>query len=246
MEIAPVPGIPMIKRGDNLGRVIGEAIRRSGLRLEDGDVVVVAQKIVSKAEGRIVDLSRVSPSRSAVELAGRLKKDPREVEVILRESKEIVRLGHVLISRTEHGFICANAGADRSNAGPGMMTLLPRDPDRSARRIRRELERTFKRRIAVIISDTWGRPFRMGCVGMAIGVSGMEPLMRLRGERDLHGRMLRTTVLCPADSIAAAAVLVMGESGEGTPVAIVRGARYRPGRGGIGKVVMPPGRDLFR
>jgi len=246
VEVIPIPGIPLIKRGDDLGRIIGHAIKRSGLALNDGDILVVAQKIVSKSEGRMVDLRRIVPSQTAVELSKKLGKDPREVEVILRESKEIVRLKHVMISRTGHGFVCANAGVDRSNAGKWMMTVLPRNPDRSAERIRRTIQRMFKRKIAVIVSDTHGRPFRVGCIGVAIGVAGMKPLLPLKGERDLYNRELHTTALCPADSVAAAAVLEMGESGEGTPAVIVRGARYAAGRGGINELIMPAEKDLFR
>ncbi|MEM3519938.1 MAG: coenzyme F420-0:L-glutamate ligase, partial [Candidatus Hadarchaeales archaeon] len=182
----------------------------------------------------------------AKRIAKRLGKDPRDVQVILDESEEIVRLAHVIISRTRHGFVCANAGVDRSNAGPEKATLLPADPDKSAEKIRAALEKKFGVRLAVIITDTQGRPFRRGCVGVAIGVAGMRPLLDLRRKKDLYGRELKATITCPADAIAAAAVSLMGEAGEGTPVVIVRGAVYKRGRGTAKELIRPKARDLFR
>ncbi|MFN4133017.1 MAG: coenzyme F420-0:L-glutamate ligase [Candidatus Hadarchaeales archaeon] len=246
MELTLLKNFPLVKAGDNLARLIGDAIVRQGIKLEHGDVIVIAQSVVSKAEGRVVDLRKVRPGQLAKTMAKRLGKDPREVQVILEESEEIVRLAHVIISRTRHGFVCANAGVDRSNAGHEKVTLLPLDPDRSAEKIRTALERRFGVRLAVIITDTQGRPFRKGCVGVAVGVAGMKPLLDLRGKKDLYGRRLKATVTCPADAIAAAAVSLMGEAGEGTPVVIVRRAIYRRGRGAARELIRPKERDLFR
>lgn len=246
MELFPIKNFPLVKPGDDLGKLIAEKIAEHGLELKDGDVIALAQSIVSKAEGRIVDLAKVKPGALARGLARRLGKDPRETEVILQESEEIVRLAHVIISRTRHGFVCANAGVDHSNAGKGRLTLLPLDPDKSAERLRRTLEKRFQVRLAVLITDTQGRPFRRGCVGVAIGVAGMKPLFDLRGKEDLYGKRLGATVTCPADAIAAAAVSVMGEANEGTPVVIVRGAIYRRGKGRARELVRSKARDLFR
>jgi coenzyme F420-0:L-glutamate ligase/coenzyme F420-1:gamma-L-glutamate ligase len=208
-------------------------------------VIVVAQTVVSKAEGRVVDLRKIKPSPSAEAIARKLDKDPREVEVILQQSEEIVRLAHVIISRTRHGFICANAGVDRSNIDSEHVTVLPENPDASADRIRETIKREFGVDVAVLITDTQGRAFRRGCVGMAIGVSGMKPLLDLRGRQDLYGKTLRATITSPADAIAAAAVHMMGEAGEGTPVILVRGAVYERGGGRAQELVRSRERDLF-
>lgn len=246
MEVIALRGLPLVKRGDRIDELIARAALEQNLRLEDGDVVVVAQSIVSKAEGRVVDLRAVRPSRRARKLAEQLDKDPREVEVILQQSKEIVRLKHVLIARTEHGFVCANAGVDHSNVEPEHVTLLPKDPDASARQIRDGIKRATGADIAVIVSDTHGRPFRLGAVGVAVGVAGIKPLLDMRGRRDLYGKELKTTVTSPADALAATAVAVMGEANEGTPVIIIKGAIYERGFGSARDLVMPLERDLFR
>jgi coenzyme F420-0:L-glutamate ligase/coenzyme F420-1:gamma-L-glutamate ligase len=245
VQLIPIRGLPLIRRGDDLGELIVQAAEKQGLKIEDGDIVVVAQSAVSKAEGNVVDLREVEPSNSAREIAERLDKDPREVEVILQQSKEIVRLAHVIISRTKHGFVCANAGVDHSNAGPDHLTTLPDDPDASAARIR-ETIRKSGRDVAVIVTDTQGRPFRLGCVGVALGVAGMKPLLDLRGKKDLFGKELRVTVTSPADAIAAGAVSVMGEADEGTPVVLVKGAVYERGDGEARELIRPPERDLFK
>ncbi|MEM2907829.1 MAG: coenzyme F420-0:L-glutamate ligase [Candidatus Hadarchaeales archaeon] len=245
MRLIALKGIPLVKQGDRVDELIVDALRKQGLELEDGDVVVVAQTIVSKAEGSVVDLRKVKPSKFARYLAKKLEKDAREIEVILQQSKEIIRLKHVLIARTEHGFVCANAGVDHSNAGADRVTLLPRDPDASARRIREGIRRALGKDVAVIVSDTQGRPFRQGAIGVAVGVAGMKPLLDLRGKRDLYGRELRTTIISPADAIAAAAVALMGEANEGTPVVIVKGATYERGEGSARELIMPKERDLF-
>lgn len=246
VQLIPVKGLPLVRRGDDLGELIVRAAEEQGLRIEDGDVVVVAQSVVSKVEGNVVDLRDVEPSRLAREIAGRLEKDPREVEVILQQSSEIVRLAHVIISRTRHGFVCANAGVDHSNVEPEHVTTLPDDPDASAARIRETIRRKLGVDAAVLVTDTQGRPFRHGCVGTAVGVAGMDPLLDLRGRKDLFGKTLKVTVVSPADAVAAAAVSVMGEADEGTPVVLVKGAKYERGHGTARELVRPPHRDLFR
>lgn len=246
MQLIALKGLPLVKKGDEVGKLIVGAAQKQGLRLEDGDVIVVAQTIISKAEGNVVDLCGVKPSKKAEQIAARLDKDSREVEVILQQSSEIVRLGHVIISRTKHGFVCANAGVDHTNVDPEHVTILPDDPDASAAGIRDFIKRKLGTEVSVIISDTQGRAFRMGCVGVAVGVAGMSPLLDLWGKRDLHDKELRVTITSPADALAAAAVSVMGEANEGTPVVVVKGAIYERKSGNARELVMPLERDLFR
>ncbi|MDX6593630.1 MAG: coenzyme F420-0:L-glutamate ligase / coenzyme F420:gamma-L-glutamate ligase [Gaiellales bacterium] len=229
-----------IRAGDDLASIVTE----TGPDLIDGDVVVVSHKAVSKSEGRIVDLRDVEPSDRAVEIAG-LGGDPRQIEVVLRETKRIVRRrGSLLICETHHGFICASAGVDRSNApGVDQVVLLPVDPDGSAARLRAELERRSGARLAVVIADTMGRPLRHGIVGTAIGVSGLAPLRTLHGEVDPNGYTLRTTQVAVADELAAAADLLLGKL-ERVPAVLVRG--WRPeGDGEARDLVREAERDLF-
>lgn len=246
VQLIALKGLPLVKKGDEVGKLIVGAAQKQGLRLEDGDVIVVAQTIISKAEGNVVDLRGVKPGKKAEQIAARLDKDSREVEVILQQSSEIVRLGHVIISRTKHGFVCANAGVDHTNVDPEHVTILPDDPDASAAGIRDFIKSKLGTEVSVIISDTQGRAFRMGCVGVAVGVAGMNPLLDLRGKRDLHDKELRVTITSPADALAAAAVSVMGEANEGTPVVVVKGAIYEREDGNARELVMPLERDLFR
>jgi coenzyme F420-0:L-glutamate ligase/coenzyme F420-1:gamma-L-glutamate ligase len=239
MNVFPVQGLPEIEAGDDLARLISEATE-----LEDGDVVVVAQKVVSKAEGRIVRLAEVEPSERARAIAGEV--DPRRLEVILRESARIVRLRPPLvIAETKHGYVCASAGVDASNAPePDSLVLLPLDPDASASGLRERLRELTGRDVAVIVSDSFGRAWRQGTTDVAIGCAGMRPLLDLEGERDRVGYELHATVIAVADEIAAAARLVMGKL-DGIPVAVVRGLDVA-GEGSAAELVMPPERDLFR
>jgi coenzyme F420-0:L-glutamate ligase/coenzyme F420-1:gamma-L-glutamate ligase len=246
LQVLALEGLPLVKKGDDIGELIAVAAKKNGLRIEFEDVIVVAQSIVSKAEGNVVDLRTVTPGQTAKNIAEKLDKDPRVVEVILNQSKEIVRQGHVIISRTAPGFVCANAGVDHSNAEENHVTLLPNDSDASARRIRNSVKRVSGVDVAVIVSDTQGRPFRLGAIGVAIGVAGMSPLLDLRGRRDLYEKELKVTITSPADALAAAAVSVMGEADEGTPVVMIKGATYERGNGNARELVMPLGRDLFR
>jgi coenzyme F420-0:L-glutamate ligase / coenzyme F420-1:gamma-L-glutamate ligase len=223
IQLLPILGLPEVLPGEDVSWLIVEAMRKWGVTFVDGDVLVVAQKIVSKAEGQLVDLATISPSATAVDLAGKLRKEPRFVEVVLRESRRIVRSEPVLIVETQHGFVCANAGVDQSNVpGEDIVSLLPCDPDRSARDIAAALRKHTRKRVAVIISDTFGRPWRLGLTNVAIGAAGLRVLLDLRGTRDRGGRLLQGTILAAADELAAAAGLVMGKS-DGIPAVIIRG-----------------------
>ncbi len=246
MQLIALRGLPKVKRGDDLGELIAHAAKEQGVNIEEGDVIAVAQCIVSKAEGKVVDLREVKPSELAERIASRNNKNPKEVEVILQQSDEILRLRHVIIARTKHGFVCANAGVDHSNVDLGHVTILSDDLDASAAKIRDSIKRKLGSEVAVIITDTQGRAFRHGCIGVAVGVAGMRPLLDLRGKRDLYGKELKVTITSPADALAAAAVAVMGESNEGTPVVVVKGASYERGRGSVRELVRPPELDLFR
>jgi len=238
--------MPEVSSGDDVATLIADAARSADLNLINRDVVVIAQKIVSKAEGRVVQLDSVDPSTRAREWAEAWDKDARVVEVVLRESKRIVRMERgVLISETEHGFVCANAGVDTSNVIEGTVTLLPKDPDESAGRIRAALENAFGVRLAVIVSDTFGRPWREGLVNVALGVSGIAPLVDYRGQQDSHGRPLKVTVMAIADELASAGELVMRKSA-GVPVAIIRGFDYDSQEATARELIRAPELDLFR
>jgi coenzyme F420-0:L-glutamate ligase/coenzyme F420-1:gamma-L-glutamate ligase len=246
IQVIGVPGLPEVVAGHDLAALIVRAASEAELNTHERDIFVVAQKIVSKAEGRSVSLQSIEPSTRAKEWAAAYDKDPRVVEVVLRESKRIVRMERgVLISETEHGFICANAGVDTSNVADGTVTLLPKDSDASARKIRAALEQAFGVPVAVIVSDTFGRPWRDGLVNVALGVSGVAPLIDYRGQEDSHGRAMKVTVMAVADEIASAAELVMKKSA-GIPVAIVRGFDYDIANGSGSELIRAPELDLFR
>jgi coenzyme F420-0:L-glutamate ligase / coenzyme F420-1:gamma-L-glutamate ligase len=242
LRVLPLTGIPELEEGDDLGALLVEAATRVG-GFEPGDVLVVAQKAVSKVEGRLVDLAGIEPSARARELAG--EADPRRLEVILREAREIVRSRPPLvIAETRHGFVCASAGVDASNARPGMLVLLPVDPDASADRLRRTIREHTEIDVGVIVSDSFGRAWRRGTTDVALGVSGVTAVVDLSGQRDSSGYELHATEIAVADEIAGAAQLVMGKT-DGIPAAIVRGVEVR-GDGRGGDLLMPRERDLFR
>lgn len=245
--LLPIEGIPAVIPGDDLAALIGDAIDRSRLGLKDGDVVVVCQKVVSKAEGRIVKLADVVPSERAREFAEAYDKDPAVVEVALAEATEVLRMGDGhLITATGPGFVCANSGLDRSNAGAdGTVTLLPEDADRSAAALLGGLQARFQKRLAVIVTDTFGRPWRMGQVDVAIGAAGMNVLDDHEGRSDWTGRPLEHTALAVADQLSAAAGLLMGKSA-GVPVVLVRGHRLEAGAAKAADLVRPRENDLFR
>jgi coenzyme F420-0:L-glutamate ligase / coenzyme F420-1:gamma-L-glutamate ligase len=250
ITVLALEGIPEIALGDDLAGRIGDAIDRTlvALPLRDDDVLVVTQKVVSKAEGAIVDLLGVTPGAEAIEFGERWDRDPRQVQVVLDQARRVVRMERgVLITETPHGFVCANGGVDASNVGPdsgSIVTLLPRDPDRSATRIRTAIRTRFGVDVPVVISDSFGRPWRWGIVDVAIGVSGILPLEDLRGTPDADGRVMRSTVRAVADELASAAELVLGKLAA-RPVAIVRGAAFTRGEALIRDALIPAENDLF-
>jgi coenzyme F420-0:L-glutamate ligase/coenzyme F420-1:gamma-L-glutamate ligase len=247
VRILSVPGIPIIVTGDDLVGLIQEAAQNAGLQLQDSDIVVVTQKIVSKAEGCLVSLADVTPSALAEQFAQQWDKDARQVEVVLQASRRIVKMDRgVIIAETHHGFICANAGVDRSNMeGDDVVAVLPPDPDASARAIRDRLREQMGVEVAVIISDTFGRPWREGLVNVAIGLAGMQANVDYTGQYDAQGYELKVTALSVADELAAAAELVMNKL-DNVPVAVIRGYDYPRGDGDLSQLIRDPERDLFR
>ncbi|MBI4257610.1 MAG: coenzyme F420-0:L-glutamate ligase [Thaumarchaeota archaeon] len=246
LRVIGVGGIPEIKAGDDLGSIIVGVCKKQGLELRPKDILVVKSKIVSKAEGRVVRVDGVVPSALAKNVSRLLKKDPRVVEIVLSESKRIVRMVRGLcLAETRHGFVCANAGVDQSNFPDGYAGLLPLDPDVSARRIRQVIGKKLGIDVAVIITDTFGRPWREGQSDVALGVSGIKSTRDYRGLKDSYGYELRVTEIAVADEIASAADLVM-EKIRGIPVAVVRGYSYQKAGGSARDLIRPPSRDLFR
>jgi len=247
IEIIGLHTLPEIRRGDNLARLVISASEREAGGLQRGDVIVLAQKIVSKAEGRLINLRDVTPSALARQWAKELRGDARFIEVVLRESRRVVRMSErVLLSETRHGFVCANAGVDHSNVPRrGWVSCLPQNPDASAQRLVRTIRARRKISVAAIISDTFGRPWRLGLTNAAIGAAGLRVLEDWRGRRDAHGRVLRATVLAVADEIASAAGLAMGKNAQ-VPAVIVRGYRYRASRDNARQLIRPAAEDMFR
>lgn len=248
VSITPIDTVPAVRPGDDLATLLFAAMDGHGLVPTDGDVLVVCQKVVSKSEGRVVDLRTVIPSPFAATIAAATSgKDPRVIEVVLRETKRIVKMdaGHLIVE-TGPGWVCANAGVDESNSGdPNLVVLLPRDPDASAARLAAAAHSRYGCRIGVIVTDTFGRPWREGLVDFALGAAGIDPLLDLRGGRDLDGRELQHTIVAHVDALAAAAGLVM-QKGAGIPAALIRGYRFPPGAGGATRLLRTPESDLFR
>lgn len=240
LQLVPVHHVPEIRPGMNLAECLRDGIKASGLEVDARDILAVTQKVISKAESRIVKLSEIEPSPRSISIARNSKKDPRFIEVVLRESRRIVRMrGEVLICETHHGFICANAGVDRSNVeGGGTVTLLPKDADRSARDLARFLG------CGVIVTDTFGRAWREGLVDAAIGIARVPPFLDFRGKQDTHGYSLQVTLLAAADSLAAAAGLVMGKTAN-TPAALIRGFPWEETNSNVASLLRAPERDLF-
>lgn len=251
LKLTALPGIPMVRPGDNIAGLIADAVARASLTLEPQDVLVIAQKVISKAEGRVVALADVKPSRDAVAWAEKTDKDPRLVELILSESKRVVRhRPGVMIVEHRLGFVMANAGIDQSNVGPEEegehAILLPLDPDRSAAQLRSSIETARGINIGVVISDSFGRPFRSGTAGVAIGTAGLPALLDLRGEPDLFGRELGVSISGFADEIAAAASLLMGQGNEGLPAVVISGLNWTRPETSAAEIVRDPREDLFR
>ena len=247
IQILGISGMPLVKPGDSIADQIVEAAKTASIQIQASDIIVVAQKIVSKAEGNVLDLSTVQPSSLAETIAKTSGKDPRHVEVILRESACIVRMrGAHLIVETPHGFVCANAGVDRSNVGANnSVVLLPVDPDKSAKRIRDRIKKLTGANVGVIVSDTFGRAWRNGQVNVAIGVAGLSPVIDYRGTSDMFGNQLCVTQIAIADELSSAAELVMRKS-DRIPVAIIRGVTYVTDDGSIKPLIRPKEEDLFR
>ncbi len=249
LHLTALPGIPQVKAGDDLAALILVGARDAGLTFETGDALVVTSKVVSKAEGRRVDLSTVTPGDRALELAAITGKDPRIVELVLRESVEVSRAApNVLVVRHRLGFVSANAGIDQSNVDgtDESVLLLPVDPDASAARLRETIQRETGASVGIVISDSHGRPFRIGNVGTAIGVAGMPALLDLRGTTDMFGRMLKISITGYADMVASAAALLTGEGAEGLPIVHMRGLAYPPVKGKAADMNRPPEMDLYR
>ena len=247
IQLIAIRNLPEIEPGDDLGSLIVQAAQEIKVKLTSGDIIVVAQKVVSKSEGRLVNLATVKPSAFALEVAERQLRDPRLIEVILTESARIVRMDdHVLITETKHGFVCANAGVDKSNVkGKEWISLLPIAPDQSARRLAARLNELLGIRVAVLVTDTFGRAWREGLTNVAIGIAGMQALQDFRGEVDDHGKELSATVLAVADEIAAASGLLMRKTAR-IPVVLVRGYSYESGESGSAPLIRSKERDLFR
>jgi coenzyme F420-0:L-glutamate ligase / coenzyme F420-1:gamma-L-glutamate ligase len=245
-EVIGVEGIGEVRPGDDVARIVVEAAARQGTPVLTGDVLVLSQKILSKAEGRLLRLSEITPSTMATTFATELGRDPRLIEVILRESRRVVRMDRgVLVTETRHGWVCANAGVDQSNVDADMVALLPEDPDRSARTFRDAVRTQTRAEVFVIVADTFGRPWREGLVNIAIGVAGFAPLKSYLGDHDPAGRPLQATILAVADELAAAAEPVMGKL-DRIPAAIVRGLPVAPSEEGSKALLRDPARDLFR
>jgi coenzyme F420-0:L-glutamate ligase/coenzyme F420-1:gamma-L-glutamate ligase len=246
IQLLPLRYIPEISPGDSLPAILLAAAKKSKIAFQQNDILILAQKIISKSENRLVDLNTIAPSQRAVDLAATADKDPRLMEVILRESRRIVREHPVLIVETNHGFVCANAGVDQSNI-PGETTvcLLPENPDSSAKKIAQALRKLTRKKIAIIISDTFGRPWRLGLTNVAIGCYGVPPLQDLRGTRDMHKKTLQASIIAVADELAAAAGLAMPKSAA-TPAVIIRNYPHKPSTEPATKIIRPADADLFR
>jgi coenzyme F420-0:L-glutamate ligase/coenzyme F420-1:gamma-L-glutamate ligase len=249
IKIIAIENLPLIKKGDDLAKLICNATKKQGTPIEEKDIIIITHVVVSKAEGNIVNLDEITPSEKAKEIAQQTNKDPALVEVILRETKDIVRLGqNSIITETKSGVICANAGVDRSNvAGDRNVVPLPKNPNASAQKIRQKIKRLTGANVAVIISDTHGRPLRIGEINVAVGVAGIKPIRDRRGEKDLFGYVLRVKQTAIADELSSAAELVIGQANEGIPAAIIRGYNYQTAEDvSATELTRPKEKDLFR
>lgn len=227
IRVIGIEGIPLVKEGDDIASLILNAIKKENIEIENNDVIVIAETIISKAEGNKIDLQSIQPSLKAIEIAEKTGKEPQIVESIINESNEIIAVGpDFIISETRHGFVCANAGIDESNVENGIATPIPENPDKSAQIIREKILNAIGKEVVIIISDTQGRAFREGAIGTAVGISGMNPLWDRKGEKDLYGRQLQTTSIAVADELSSAASILMGQADEGIPVVLIKGISY--------------------
>ena len=251
IELIGLEGIPIVDGSSNISQIIKDAIIKQGCEIKHGDIILIAETLISKAEENFIKLDELTPSKEAIELAEKSKKDSNLVQAILDESVEVVRVGpKFIITETKHGFVCANAGIDESNVGEGLATPMPSNADKSAREIREFLEEEFGEEIAVIVTDTQGRAFRFGAIGTAIGCSGITPIWKRVCEKDLYGRELETTEIATADELSAAASLIMGQADEGLPVVLIRGFSsfdtIRDVNSNVKPLLMPKEADVFR
>ena len=251
IELIGLENIPIVDSESDISKIIEDAVNNQGYAIKHGDIILIAETLISKSEGNFIKIDDLTPSDEAVELAEKSKKDPKLVQAILNESNEVVEVGpNFIITETKHGFVCANAGIDESNVGEGLATPMPENADKSAFEIREYLEKQFGEEIAVIITDTQGRAFRFGAIGTAIGCSGISPIWKRVGEKDLYGRELETTEIATADELSAAASLIMGQADEGLPVVLIRGFNnfddLRDVDSNIKPVLMPKEFDVFR
>ena len=251
IELIGLEGIPIVDGSSDISQIIKDAIIKQGCEIKHGDIILIAETLISKAEENFIKLDELTPSKEAIELAEKSKKDSNLVQAILDESVEVVRVGpKFIITETKHGFVCANAGIDESNVGEGLATPMPSNADKSAREIREFLEKEFGEEIAVIVTDTQGRAFRFGAIGTAIGCSGITPIWKRVGEKDLYGRELETTEIATADELSAAASLIMGQADEGLPVVLIRGFSsfdtIRDVNSNVKPLLMPKEADVFR
>jgi len=248
LEIFTLEHFPIIKENDNIAQEILTSIEKTNLEIKEGDIIVIAQSIISRAEGKLVKLDDINPSEFAFELAKQSSKDPRHVEMILKEAKNICKNRNgVLVTETKHGFVCANSGIDKSNVpGENTISLLPENPDKSAKEIRKYIKKKTGKEIAVIISDTHNRPFRLGAINIAIGCSGINPIKNYVNKTDLFGYTLKSSTISVADQLCSAAGLIMGEAEEGTPVILIRGYEFTKGEIPAKTLIRPVERDYFR
>ena len=251
LELIGLEGIPLVKKGDNITKLILIALEEQNIELEDSDILLIAETMVSKAEGNIINLGDILPSDDAIIIAKKTQKDSKLVEAIIQESREVVAVGpDFIITETKDGFVCANSGIDESNVDEGLATPMPKNADKSARDLREALEDVTGKELAVIITDTQGRAFRVGAIGTAIGCSGINPLWKRKGEKDLYGRELKSSEIATADELAAAASLIQGQADEGLPVVIVRGFTgfnlLRNKDSNINPLLLPKQYDVFR
>ncbi|MDR2623317.1 MAG: coenzyme F420-0:L-glutamate ligase [Methanobrevibacter sp.] len=251
IELIGLENIPIINEKVDLSKVIIDTLEKQKHSVEDGDVILIAETLISKSENNIIELNKIKPSEKGIKIAKKVGKSPELIESILKESKEMVAIGKdFIITETKHGFVCANAGIDESNVESGFATPIPTNPDESALKIRKTLENEYDVKLAIIITDTQGRAFRNGAVGVAIGSSGIDPLWKRKGEKDLYGRELQTTEIAIADELSAAASLIMGQANEGIPIVIIKGFKnfknLRNAEKGIKSLLRPKEQDVFR
>ena len=251
LELIGLKEIPLVKKGDNIGEIILDDLKKEEISIEDGDIFLIAETLISKSEGNFIEIEKLEASPEAIEIAKKAKKDPKLVQAILDASNEVIVVGHnFMVTETKHGFVCANAGIDESNAADGLATPMPENPDLSAKIIRETLEGASGKDVAVIVTDTQGRAFRVGAIGTAIGCSGIKPLWVRIGDKDLYGRALETTEVATADELAAAASLLMGQADEGIPIVLVKGfsafETLRDTEAGIDQLIRPKEFDAFR